>query len=70
MTDTTELPEGYYIIDSEIDEHDGDSEDGRYGCYKGDPYENDDAEFLGNLHDKAEVIRLAHEHANQNKDPE
>lgn len=62
MADLTELPEGYYIIDTD---HDGDSDDGRYGCYKGDPYdENSEAEFLGNLDDKAEVIRLAHEHAN------
>ncbi len=66
MTDVTELPEGYYIIDAEEDEHDGDADDGRYGLYKGDPYDDDaDIEFLGNLHDEAEVIRLAHEHKNQ-----
>lgn len=63
MTDKTELPEGYFIIDGEEDTHDGDVDDGRYGCYKGNPHEDEDAEFLGNLDDKAEVIRLAHEHA-------
>lgn len=67
MTDKTELPEGYFIIDTD---HDGDADDGRYGCYRGDPHENEDAEFLGNLHDKAEVIRLAHEHAEQHKETE
>lgn len=61
--DKTNLPDGYYILDGETEVHDGDEQDGRYGLYVGLPEEG---EFLGNLHDRDEVIRLAWQHRNGN----
>lgn len=49
----TELPEGYFIIDSEVEPHDGDEDDGRYGLYRGD------FDFLGVSHDLSEIVYLA-----------
>ena len=53
LNDIRELPEGYFIIDSDEEPHDGDASDGRYGLYKGD------FEFMGNLHDLKEIVDLA-----------
>ncbi len=61
----TELPPGYLIIDGEFEVHDGDEEDGRFGLYVGSNIDDPDLEFLGCLHDRDEVVRLAHEHASQ-----
>jgi hypothetical protein len=60
-----ELPAGYFIIDAEVEPHDGDEDDGRYGLYCGDVNDPEEAEFLGNLDDREEVVRLAHEHQAQ-----
>jgi hypothetical protein len=50
------LPEGYYIIDGEVETHDCDMEDGRYCLY------SPEDEPLLNLHDKAALIAVAVEH--------
>ncbi len=54
-----ELPEGYSIIDGDIEPHDADVEDGRYCLY------SPDGEPIANLHDRDELIAIAHQHASE-----
>lgn len=54
---TDGLPEGYFIIDGEVQQHDCDEEDGRYCAY------SPDEEPLGNLHNLEDLIALTHQHA-------
>lgn len=56
MTDTTELPQGYYVIDGEVEPHDADVEDGRFCLY------TPDDEPIANLHDQAALTPIAHAH--------